>query len=445
MLMASHSGRAGDAAIVFCAIAAASAVVWGKRSPLHLVRFARFAFELLVPTVGMILALLVSALADRGLTLQLAAAPLLFACVVACLSHWLEDSFDAARPVRVAVVGNHQVAENLAREINDAGLLEYVVIGSISDGAIDESGRRNDMLPCLATLERLSETVVAHDIDILAFAPTGSRLLLIEEVANSCLGLGVRLIEASTLYEDLLGRVPVAAINAAWFQYLMHPYFAPGSAASKRAVDVAIAGALGLLALPFLVACGFAIRIADGGPAVYRQRRVGARGREFDLLKLRTMRVDAEADGLATWATADDARVTTIGRFLRRGHLDELPQLWNVLKGEMSLVGPRPERPAFVDRLERAVPFYERRHMVKPGLTGWAQVRCGYGGTLAGTEWKLCHDLYYLKRRCLLFDLVVMIETAHTLVTDAQPNRASPSRGRPDAVIVEKVAGAVRQ
>ena len=141
---------------------------------------------------------------------------------------------------------------------------------------------------------------------------------------------------------------------------------------------------------------------------LYRQRRIGEGGREFEMVKLRSMRPGAQADG-AQWSSRDDDRVLPVGRVMRKLHIDELPQLWNVLRGEMTLVGPRPEQPELVAELERRFPHYERRSLVKPGITGWAQVRCGYAGTKEGSAWKLCHDLYYLKHRSLLADLMIIL------------------------------------
>src|SRR5207244_2794798 len=137
--------------------------------------------------------------------------------------------------------------------------------------------------------------------------------------------------------------------------------------------------------------------------------RVGESGEEFEMIKFRSMRVDSEA-AAAQWSAEDDERVTGFGRLMRRTHFDELPQLWNVLRGEMTLVGPRPERRELIAELERQLPYYDRRHLVKPGIAGWAQARCGYGGSEEGTGWKLCHDLFYLKHRSLYFDLLVLIE-----------------------------------
>jgi lipopolysaccharide/colanic/teichoic acid biosynthesis glycosyltransferase len=227
----------------------------------------------------------------------------------------------------------------------------------------------------------------------------------------------VRLWEVSGFYEETFGHVPVAEINAAWFQYIMHPHYRESGGAAKRALDVTVAVTLGLVVAPLVGLLALLVR-RDGGPALFRQERIGESGRPFTLVKLRTMVVGAGE--LAQWASADDPRTTRLGRVLRKTHLDELPQLWNVLRGEMSLVGPRPEQPAFVERLEDAIPFYSRRHLVKPGVTGWAQVRCGYAGSDFGSAWKLCHDLYYLKHRSFWLDCSILIDTLRTLVADPQ-------------------------
>jgi lipopolysaccharide/colanic/teichoic acid biosynthesis glycosyltransferase len=246
-------------------------------------------------------------------------------------------------------------------------------------------------------------------------------------IADSCLDLAVRTIEANQFYEELLGHVPLGTTNAAWFRYIMHPRFRPTSPLWKRGFDLAIASLMAIVALPLVGVAAVAIKLADGGPVFYRQRRVGERGREFEILKLRTMVQDAERDG-PRWCEPGDARVTALGRLLRRAHVDELPQLWNVLRGEMTLVGPRPERPELVADLERRFSHYTRRHLVKPGIAGWAQVRCGYAGSDLGTAWKLCHDLFYIKRRSLLADCMIMLETGFQVGRDAHRALRAPQQ-----------------
>ncbi|HEX7293878.1 MAG TPA: sugar transferase, partial [Solirubrobacterales bacterium] len=211
-----------------------------------------------------------------------------------------------------------------------------------------------------------------------------------------------------------LGHVPIGAINSAWFQYIMHPLYSPSSPLSKRLLDIAVSGALLVVAAPLLILCALAVKLEDRGPVLYRQRRYGEEGREFDMIKFRTLRDDA--DQLLAEGRTEEEVVTRAGRLLRKGHLNELPQLLQVLRGEMSLVGPRPEPPELVETLSRVVPHYDRRALIKPGLTGWAQVRCGYAGSRIGTAWKTCHDLYYLKHRSVGLDLVILLQTFHALV-----------------------------
>jgi exopolysaccharide biosynthesis polyprenyl glycosylphosphotransferase len=162
-----------------------------------------------------------------------------------------------------------------------------------------------------------------------------------------------------------------------------------------------------------------AIRLESPGPALFRQERVGLGGRTFRVLKFRSMYIDAEKDGKPRWASANDPRVTGVGRFLRRTRLDELPQVFNVLKGEMSFVGPRPERPFFVEQLTEQIPFYGARHTVKPGITGWAQVRCSYGASVDDATRKLQFELYYVKNHTLLLDLVILVETVRVVLSGA--------------------------
>jgi exopolysaccharide biosynthesis polyprenyl glycosylphosphotransferase len=171
-----------------------------------------------------------------------------------------------------------------------------------------------------------------------------------------------------------------------------------------------------LFALPIMVLTAFAIFVESGGPIIYRQERVGRGGKVFTLLKFRSMAADAERDGRARWAKANDSRVTTVGRFIRRTRIDELPQLLNVLKGEMSFVGPRPERPCFVGDLAHVIPFYGVRHSVKPGITGWAQVRYAYAASIEDAAKKLRFDLYYVKNHSLFLDLLILVETIRVVL-----------------------------
>ncbi|HYM62084.1 MAG TPA: exopolysaccharide biosynthesis polyprenyl glycosylphosphotransferase [Thermoanaerobaculia bacterium] len=223
----------------------------------------------------------------------------------------------------------------------------------------------------------------------------------------------------SAFHEELLQEVP---IDIADCRSLLGPGWGVGRQSTeiiKRCFDLLL-GSIGLiLAAPLSVLIAAAIKLTSAGPVIYKQKRVGRFGAAFFIYKFRTMHVDAEKDG-AVWAAADDRRVSAVGRILRRSRLDELPQLWNILRGSMSFVGPRPERPEFVEALEKEIPYYQLRHLVPPGLTGWAQIRRPYGSSIEDARQKLCYDLYYVRRYGLVFDITVCVKTLFTMARGAR-------------------------
>jgi exopolysaccharide biosynthesis polyprenyl glycosylphosphotransferase len=417
LMAGGHLASPGRGALVFIGVLVAAWTLGHGRYPLHLMPLAASVVRALVPIVGVGLALATFALAGSPVSATEMIAPVLGAWVVTGFAAWSSMRFEASRQVRVAMIGSPSLAIGLAHELRNAGIRAYTVVGWLDDKRPTtergEGGPRR-----LGSLDQVREVVKRHSVDLLvhssspagnADAPRHPRLEMFERVAADCLDLPVRLIEASQLYEDLLGHVPLGQSNSAWFQYLLHPRYRPGSPISKRAFDL-IVGSLMLVAMsPVLVAFALAIKLTDGGPIFYRQRRVGERGREFWMIKLRSMGVASEEEG-AKWSEAEDERVTSVGAVMRRLHIDEMPQLWNVLRGEMTIVGPRPERRELISELERDLAYYDRRHLVKPGLAGWAQARCGYGGSAEGTGWKLCHDLFYLKHRSIYFDSLILLE-----------------------------------
>jgi exopolysaccharide biosynthesis polyprenyl glycosylphosphotransferase len=184
----------------------------------------------------------------------------------------------------------------------------------------------------------------------------------------------------------------------------------------KRMFDVVVSSLLLAFALPVATITALAIRLEDGGPIFYRQQRVGLRGRPFRLLKFRSMRVDSESDGVARWASAGDRRVTKVGAFIRQTRIDEIPQVLNVLKGEMSFVGPRPEQVAIVEELSQTIPYYRYRHMVKPGITGWAQINYRYGASVEDAYQKQKFDLYYIKNYSLALDFLILVQTVRVIL-----------------------------
>jgi exopolysaccharide biosynthesis polyprenyl glycosylphosphotransferase len=225
--------------------------------------------------------------------------------------------------------------------------------------------------------------------------------------------LGVRVMSAVDLVEEIEERVPVAVVDSWW---MMEVERLPGIAAPtylvpKRLFDLAVAVPALVLLLPLFVATALAVRLTSRGPAMFTQVREGVRRQPFTIYKFRTMRLDAEAAGGAQWAQRGDPRITAIGGFLRKSRIDELPQLWNIIRGDMSIVGPRPERPEFNRQLAEQIPWYDLRHLAKPGLTGWAQVRYPYGASVEDSLAKLEYEVYYLKHASLWFDLRICLRT----------------------------------
>jgi exopolysaccharide biosynthesis polyprenyl glycosylphosphotransferase len=212
------------------------------------------------------------------------------------------------------------------------------------------------------------------------------------------------------------GRVDLDTVNPSWL--IFSDGFSSGRAVSsvaKRAFDVLASSILLLLTFPVILLFALLVKLDSRGPAFFRQSRIGLFGQQFDLIKLRSMRTDAEKDG-AQFAQKDDPRVTRIGKFIRKVRIDELPQAWSVLKGEMSFVGPRPERPEFVDDLEDKLPYYAERHMVKPGITGWAQINYPYGASIEDSRHKLEYDLYYAKNYTPFLDLLILLQTLRVVL-----------------------------
>jgi len=226
---------------------------------------------------------------------------------------------------------------------------------------------------------------------------------------------GVVIEDAGAVIERLSGTLPLDGLNPSALIFTYGFRVKASQQIVRRLVSMLVALTALLICLPFIPFIMLAVRLSSPGPIFFGQIRVGLRGRLFTVHKFRTMRKDAEAKG-AVWATKNDPRITSLGRFMRKTRLDEIPQLWNVLRGDMGFVGPRPERPEFVQWLSSEIPYYELRHMIRPGITGWAQVRYQYGATLEETKKKLEYDLYYLKHLSLGLDLLIMFETIKTIV-----------------------------
>lgn len=259
---------------------------------------------------------------------------------------------------------------------------------------------------------------IRHQVDEIVVGVEDRRGKLMMEELLECRQSGIAITDLTTFFEREAGRVQLSLTHPSWLVYSGGFNATPMRRFTKRSFDLAASLCVLLLTWPLmlLVALAIVIESGPGQPVFYRQERVGARGRTFQLIKFRSMRTDAERDGVARWASQNDDRVTRVGRFIRKVRLDELPQLWNVLKGEMSLIGPRPERPQFVADLATKISYYNLRHCLKPGLAGWAQLRYPYGASEDDAEEKLKYDLYYVKNHNLLFDLLILIQTVEVVL-----------------------------
>jgi exopolysaccharide biosynthesis polyprenyl glycosylphosphotransferase len=309
---------------------------------------------------------------------------------------------------RLLIVGTELGGLDLMVELQAHAELGFDCIGVVDDTA-DEQWRFRGVS------EDLRALIEQERPDLVVLAGVGDRDRAIEQLLDAA-ACPFRLVEIHHFYEHAFGRVPLRNLSPGWFMSVLHLYRQRYPRFSKRAIDICV-GTCGLLVLaPLFPLLALLVRSSGPGPVLFRQTRLGESGKPFQILKFRTMVLDAEPDG-AIWAAEDDPRITSAGRVLRRTRLDELPQLWNVLVGEMSIVGPRPERPEFLEQLAGEVPFWTRRHLVKPGITGWAQLQRGYTTDALGAAEKLSYDLYYLKHRSLLLDLAIIARTAVTVVT----------------------------
>jgi sugar transferase (PEP-CTERM system associated) len=313
---------------------------------------------------------------------------------------------------RILILGSGRIARTLARQIFSQHDFAYRIVGFVEEDPARGPGA--DPLS-LGTAADLPKLIARHQIDRVVVGLTDRRgQMPIRELLQAKLS-GVRVEDAATTYERITGKILLDDLKPSWFIFSDGCRAARGTRLVKRAVDVILASTGLLCAAPIMLLTAIAVRLDSPGPIFYRQDRVGENGRVFTLCKFRSMRTDAER-GTPIWAKDRDERVTGIGRFLRASRLDELPQLWNVLRGNMSFVGPRPERPYFVEQLAAAIPFYTERHCVKPGVTGWAQVRYRYGSSVEDAMEKLQYDLYYVKHLSIVFDLTIVADTVKVIL-----------------------------
>jgi len=380
-------------------------------TPRRLESILRLAQAFLVGTL--ILAFIYLSIPDLrvGRGILLIHIPLAFLSVLLwrqlCLTVWGHEALSET----LLILGTGPSAQHIAREFVRRSPLGFRIAGFLGEFPT-EVGRQLVNPTVIGTLADLPRIVERERVSKIIVALEDFRGRLPVPALLTCRLAGVEVEEVTTFFERLTGKILVNNLRPSWFIFsegFSKPRF---FRKTKRILEFSIALCALLLVSPLLGLLALLTKLDSRGPVFYRQERVGEHGRSFMLIKLRTMRTDAEAETGPVWARGDgDPRMTRVGRLLRALRLDELPQLLNVLRGEMSFVGPRPERPHFVEKLKTVIPYYDERHSVKPGITGWAQIRFGYGSNIEDAEEKLQFDLYYIKHMSWMFDLGILFHT----------------------------------
>jgi sugar transferase (PEP-CTERM system associated) len=350
-----------------------------------------------------------------GRGVSLIALPLALSVVVGwrLFIHWILGNPNFGE--RILIVGSGSIAIETAREVlgrPDAG---FRIVGFVdNDPALLGKSLINPKVIGLTT--DLDKIVKRENIDRLVVAMGERRgQFPTDQLLHLSLSGHVSIEECASFYERVTGRVHLEMMRPSWLIFSGRGRQARLSGITRAAFHwlVALVGAI--LCLPLAVFTAILIKLDSKGPVFYRQERVGKNGHTFMVTKFRSMRVDAEQSG-PRWAAADDDRTTRVGKIIRRVRIDEIPQFWNILKGEMSFVGPRPERPHFVKQLADEIPYYEQRHLIAPGLTGWAQIKYRYGASIEDARQKLQYDLYYIKNQSLALDAAILFETVKTII-----------------------------
>jgi sugar transferase (PEP-CTERM system associated) len=323
----------------------------------------------------------------------------------------------AERPHNTLVLGTEALSTEVAAELSARDDLGANIIGFLSPNPDLRGSTVEPGYPVLGTIDELEERVGELAVTRIIVAVENRRGVLPIRQLLRLRFEGVRIEDANDTLAALSGRVSLKTIQPSWFIFSDGFRRSGFTMALKRLSDMAL-GVVGLiLSLPVMALVALAILLDSGRPVLYRQTRVGLRSRLFDVVKFRSMRTDAEKHGAPQWASEDDPRVTRVGKYLRKFRLDELPQFMNIIRGEMSFIGPRPERPLFVEQLRKVIPYYDERHFVRPGLTGWAQVQYSYGASEEDAFRKLEYDLFYLKNMSVTFDFLIVAKTLRIVFT----------------------------
>lgn len=304
-------------------------------------------------------------------------------------------------PNTILLVGYNKTAQELAEQISQNPQLGYEIKFWMKEGLQDKE------------LEHLAQIIIANKINTIVVPAHIKKDSKAAKLIYKNLVLGIEVMDLADLYEIVFNKVPLAELEEVWFlenlakKHRIYEFF-------KRPVEIVLALILGILTLPLALLIPIFIKIVSHGPVIFKQERTGKNSSVFTIYKFRTMQLDAEKDG-PKWADLQDHRVIPLGNLLRKTHLDELPQIINLLRGDISLVGPRPERPEFINQLRQDIPYYDLRHLIRPGITGWAQINYRYGSSIEDAYEKLQYDIYYLKNRSLWLDIITVIKTLRLL------------------------------
>ncbi len=316
----------------------------------------------------------------------------------------------------VLFMGTSPVLAELNRRLHERIELGFRVIGYIDDRAVGATTEGLEGVKCLGKLSALRAIVEKHKPERIVVGMSERRARLpVYDLLDLRLS-GIHVEEAAVLYESCFGRVSTRDLRPSQLIFSSELGPSANSVAMQHLYSFAIAAAGAVLTSPLMLLAALFLKLTSKGPVLYKQVRVGKDGANFHVLKFRSMYVDAEARTGAVWASKNDPRITPVGRYLRKFRIDELPQFWNVLRGDMSFVGPRPERPEFVQALSEKIPFYRQRHCVRPGITGWAQINHKYGDTVEDTITKLEYDLYYIKNISFALDVYIILNTLKTVL-----------------------------
>jgi sugar transferase (PEP-CTERM system associated) len=344
------------------------------------------------------------------------------ACEAAFRKNWA-----FAKPQRILILGTDELAFMVGQTLRRRDDLNLHIVGFVAESPskrMPDKPISRDRI--VGEIDEIRALVEKHRVDRIVVAMQERRGSLPTAALVQLKVRGVIIEEAHVTLACLTGHLCLRAIRPSSFVFSDGFRRSNATMVLKRILDLSLATTGFIIALPIMLLLIAAIKLESPGAAMYRQSRVGRQGRCFELLKLRSMRDDAERHG-AQWAVANDPRVTRIGKFIRQYRLDELPQFLNIIRGEMSFVGPRPERPLFVEQLREAIPYYDERHSVRPGLTGWAQVRYGYGATIGDATRKLEYDLFYLQNMSIFFDCAIVLRTAKTVLSGFERRKVSDS------------------